>query len=73
LDRDEPAKEPGAPHLFEVTSRKAPVPLKCLQAVWVSRGKAYIVTGTTTASQFPARKEEFDAVLKSFRILSIQG
>ena len=73
LDRDEPAKGPGAPHLFEVTSRKATVPLKCRQAVWVSQGKVYIVTATTTESQFPSRKEEFDAMLKSFRVLSVQG
>lgn len=72
LDLDEPAKDSRSPHLFEVTSRRTPVPLKCRQAVWVSQGKVYIVSGTTTASQFPLRREEFNAVLKSFRILSVQ-
>ena len=72
LDLDQPAKDSREPHLFEVTSRNTPVPLKCRQAVWIAQGKVYIVTGTTTAGQFPLRKEEFDGVLKSFRMLSVQ-
>jgi hypothetical protein len=71
LDVDQPAADAEGAHVFEVSSSRTPIPVKCRQAVWLRADKAFVVTGTTPLAQYNLRRKEIELVLRSFRILSV--